>query len=98
MPNIKSYYLQNHNFYYIRLIGDRMLTEFNRIQRSQKEIYENLFKNIQNMIKDPNVYEIFIIVNNHFQGYAPGSINLLKQKLGLSYHNFNNQKKIFDFI
>ncbi|MFX1503126.1 MAG: DUF72 domain-containing protein [Promethearchaeota archaeon] len=98
MPNVKSYYMQNQNYYYIRLIGDRILTEFNRIQRSQKESYENLFKNLRNIIKDQNVYEIFIIVNNHFQGNAPESIKLIKQKLGLSYHNFNNQKNIFDFI
>ncbi len=98
MPEILPYYMQNQKFYYIRLIGDRTLTKFNRIQRSQKDSYKDLFKNIQNILKDKNIYEIFIIVNNHFQGHAPESINLIQQKLGLSYHNFNNQKNIFDFI
>ncbi|MFX1365685.1 MAG: DUF72 domain-containing protein [Promethearchaeota archaeon] len=98
MPNIKPYYLQNQNFYYIRLIGDRILTEFNRIQRNQKDLIDNFIKRIQILKQNPRIYEIFIIVNNHFQGHAPESINIIKQKLGLSYHGFNDQKSIIDFI
>ncbi|NVM36466.1 MAG: DUF72 domain-containing protein [Candidatus Lokiarchaeota archaeon] len=98
MPGILPYYMQNQIFYYIRLIGDRELTVFNRIQRNQKDIIDDLLNNIQILIKDPNIYEIFIIVNNHFQGHAPESINMIKQKLGLPYRSFNNQKSIIDFI
>ncbi len=97
MPNITPYYMLNQNFYYIRLIGDRELTIFNRIQRNQTEALNDLYKNIQNLVKISNVYEIFIIVNNHFQGFAPESVNNLKKKFGLSYRNFNKQKSLIDF-
>ncbi len=98
MPGIKPYYKQNQNYYYIRLIGDRELTIFNRIQRNQNEAIKNLFKNVQNLLKKPSIYEIFIIVNNHFQGHAPDSVNMIKQKFGLSYHSFSDQKSLVDFI
>lgn len=98
MPGIIPYYMQNQNYYYIRLIGDRELTVFNRIQRDQKEAMSNLHKNVQNLMNIPNIYEIFIIVNNHFAGFAPESVNDLKKKFGLLHHNFSNQKSLSDFI
>ena len=97
-PNLEPFYLQNQNFYYIRLIGDRKLTKFNRIQREQKDSIKNLNENIQKIRLSPEIYEIFIIVNNHFAGYAPESVNNLKQKFGLPYLNFTNQKSLFDFL
>ena len=98
MPGIIPYYMPNQNIYYIRMIGDRELTVFNRIQRDQNDALNDLYKNIQNLIKTPNIYEIFIIVNNHFQGYAPESVNIIKKKFGLSYRSFNNQKTLTDFF
>ncbi len=98
MPGIIPYYKPNQNYYYIRLIGDRELTVFNRIQRSQKETMKDLFKNVQDLLKKPDIYEIFIIVNNHFQGHAPESVNMIKQKFGISYRSIGNQKSLTDFI
>ena len=46
MPGIKAYYMPRQKFYYIRLIGDRELTVFNRIQRDQKENVSNLINEI----------------------------------------------------
>ena len=82
MPGFLPYHKEKQTYYYIRLIGDRALTVFNRIQRNQKEVMEEFFKNIQNLMKNPNIYEIFIIANNHFQGHAPESINMIKQATG----------------
>ena len=98
MPGIKAYYLNNQKIYYIRLIGDRELSVFNRIQRSQEESINDLLKNLQMLEKTTNVYEIFIIVNNHFQGNAPESINLLKRRLNLPIKEFNQQKKLSDYL
>ncbi|MFX1504436.1 MAG: DUF72 domain-containing protein, partial [Promethearchaeota archaeon] len=98
MPGVIPYYMQDQNYYYIRLIGDRELSVFNQIQRNQKDAVNNLFKNIQDLIRDKNVYEIFIIVNNHFQGNAPESVNMLKKKFGITYHSFSDQKKLTDFF
>ncbi len=98
MPGIVPYYKENQQYYYIRLIGDRELNIFNRIRRDQKEAMLNLDENIQKLMNIPNIYEIFIIVNNHFQGFAPESINNLKKKFGLPYRSFTNQKSLTDFI
>ena len=98
MPSIIPYYLPNQSCYYIRLIGDRELNTFNRIQRDQREALNDLNFNVQKLINDPNIYEIFIIVNNHFAGFAPESVNELKKKWGLNYRKFDKQKRLIDFI
>ncbi|KKL95823.1 hypothetical protein LCGC14_1850750, partial [marine sediment metagenome] len=97
-PNLEPFYLQNQKFYYIRLIGDRKLTKFNRIQREQKDSIMNLNDNIQKIRISPEIHEIFIIVNNHFAGYAPESVIYLKQNFGIPYLNFTTQKNLFDFL
>jgi len=97
-PGIIPFYLDNQTIYYIRLIGDRELTVFNRIQREQKSSLLDLNKHIEQLIKLPNIYEIFIIVNNHFAGFAPESVNDLKKQWGLSYNQFNTQKSLIDFL
>jgi len=98
MPGIIPYYLFNQEEYYIRLIGDRELTKFNRIQRKQEEALDDLNQNVQDLLKLPNIYEIFIIVNNHFAGFAPESVNDLKNSFGLPIKQFNQQKQISDFL
>ena len=98
MPGIRAYYLKNQDSYYIRLIGDRELNVFNRIQRNQDHSINELLKNIQLLQKKPNIFEIFIIVNNHYMGNAPESINLLKRRLNLPIREFNQQKKLSDYF
>ena len=98
MPGIKAYYLPKQNSYYIRLIGDRELTIFNRIQRDQKENLNNLVNKINTLKKFPNIHEIFIIVNNHFAGNAPESVNLLKKRLNLPLKEYNQQKRLSDYF
>lgn len=98
MPNLSPFYNPNQNFYYIRLIGDRELSAFNRIQRDQEETINHLKEKIQKLNTMPNINEIFIIVNNHFQGNAPNSINILKGKLGFEFQEFSEQKKIYDYF
>jgi uncharacterized protein YecE (DUF72 family) len=97
-PGIKPYYLPNQNYYYVRLIGDRELTLFNRIQREQKESLQDLFQNISILKKTPDIYEIFIIVNNHFQGFAPESANLIKKRLDLPFKPLNQQKSLTEYF
>ncbi|NVM18150.1 MAG: DUF72 domain-containing protein [Candidatus Lokiarchaeota archaeon] len=98
MPGIKAYYLNNQLNYYIRLIGDRELSVFNRIQRKQEESINDLLRNLLILEKKPNIFEIFIIVNNHFQGNCPESTLLLKKRLNLHIKEFNQQKKLSDYF
>jgi uncharacterized protein YecE (DUF72 family) len=98
MPGINAYYLANQGIYYIRLIGDRELSVFNRIQRNQEDNINDLLRNLKMIEKMPSIYEIFIIVNNHFQGNAPESVNLLKKRLKIPLKEFNQQKKLSDYL
>jgi len=97
-PGMRSYYFPNQKSYYIRLIGDRELTAFNKIQRLQESAIMDLYNNVDTLQKDYNIYEIFIIVNNHFQGFAPESANLLKKRFNLFPKSFNKQKRLTDYI
>ena len=98
MPGLKPYYPLNQNNYYVRLIGDRELSTFNRIQRKQDETLQNLFISVEKLRQNTNIYQIFIIVNNHFMGFAPESVNLLKARLNLPFKSFNQQRKLTDFL
>jgi len=98
LEDLFPYYKPNQNRYYIRLIGDRQLSIFNRVQREKKDEYTQLIQKIRNLKKKPNIYEIFIIVNNHYTGFAPETANLLKKDLSLPFRSFTQQKKMSDYI
>ena len=98
MPKVSPYYLLDQKYYYIRLIGDRELTVFNRIQREQKEAMNHLQSNVQNLLSRTDIREIFIIVNNHFAGFAPETANRIKKMFDLPLKQFSDQKSMIDFI
>jgi uncharacterized protein YecE (DUF72 family) len=92
------YYYPDQHDYYIRLIGDRKLSVFNRIQRTQENSTQDMIKNIEKLRNNPEIHQIFIIINNHYAGFAPGSVNLLKKMLNLSIKDFDFQKKLSDYF
>lgn len=98
LKDLDPYFYLEQEHYYVRLIGDRQLSKFNRVQRNQHEIMEDLLEKINELNKNPNVYNIFIIVNNHFTGFAPETSNLLKKKLNLPYTSYSNQTNLMDFF
>ncbi|MFW9867561.1 MAG: DUF72 domain-containing protein [Candidatus Thorarchaeota archaeon] len=97
-PDLKSYYYQDQKNYYIRLIGDRALTVFNRIQRKQTRSIKELNQKINQLMNSKDIHEIFIIVNNHFAGFAPTSANELKKMFQLPIRTFNTQKSLYDYL
>jgi uncharacterized protein YecE (DUF72 family) len=98
MPGFNPFYYPNQQAYYIRMIGDRELTVFNRIQRKQEAAMNDLKNKIKILMELPNVSEIFIIVNNHFAGFAPETANIIKEILNLPIRKYNAQKSLLDFI
>lgn len=87
---------------YLRLVGDRNLPEdkFGKILRSKDEEIQNWASRIKNLGDD--VERIFIFANNHFQGFAPGTINALRKAFGLNEVQFvadsspgSKQRKLF---
>jgi len=98
LENVKPYYFPNQETYYIRLIGDREITIFDHVQKSQDIALSHLYSNIIKFQNTPNIREIFIIVNNHFSGFAPETVNQIKRDLNLSYKNFAQQMKLTDYF
>jgi len=98
LQNLNPFYPSNQEIYYIRLIGDRELNTFNKVQKNRKESMEHLYANIKELQKSPDVREIFIIVNNHFSGFAPETANQIKKDLNLPVKNFSHQVKLFDYM
>lgn len=88
----------NQSKYYLRIIGDRMLTKFNRIQRDYPDIFENITFNIEKWIDLPSITDIFVIFNNHFRGFSPADVNELKKRLNLPKKSFNPQRNLTDFF
>lgn len=88
------YFHPGQDVYYIRLIGDRKLESFKRVQRTQDNVVKELIQMINNIKKN----FIFIIVNNHFTGFAPETANHLKELLNLPLHSFSTQTSLSEFI
>jgi uncharacterized protein YecE (DUF72 family) len=98
LEGLVPYFMNDQETYYIRLIGDRTLSSFGKVQRTQEKDLNHLQNNLAELEKNSKVREIFIIVNNHFSGFAPETANHIKQMLNLPYKKFDNQKRITDFL
>lgn len=66
---------------YVRLIGDRALTEFGRIQRDLRDIIVDMRERIDasGIPRD----HMWVFVNNHFMGFAPATAAIAADILGL---------------
>jgi len=98
LENLKPFYYPKQEVYYIRLIGDREITKFDHLQKSQDISLSHLYLNIKELQIVPNIREIFIIVNNHFSGFAPETVNQLKRELNLPFKYFAKQKKLTEYF
>lgn len=94
----RAVYHPDQRYYYIRLIGDRSINVFNRVQRERKEMLDDLHSHIDQLQNNPTINEIFIIVNNHFSGFAPETANELKKLWDLPVKSFSSQTSITDFF
>ena len=85
------------DFIYLRLIGDRSIPE-NQFGKIQKDRTKEMKKWIDKL-KDSNVPLAMVNLNNHFQGFAPGSANQFRKLLGLEELSFadKKQKTLGDF-
>jgi uncharacterized protein YecE (DUF72 family) len=66
-------------FAYFRFMGERDLQHFDRIYRERDETLLHWSK----VIKKLQAKEIFIYVDNYFEGHAPATVNKLNALLGL---------------
>ena len=66
-------------FAYFRFMGERDLQHFDRIYRERDETLEHWSK----VVRKLDATEIFIYVDNYFEGHAPATANKLIDLLGL---------------
>jgi uncharacterized protein YecE (DUF72 family) len=68
-------------FAYLRWLGDRQLTSYDRVQidRTQSlDTWERLIRQLRTAVRD-----IYGYVNNHYQGHSPATVRSLSARLGL---------------
>ena len=87
---------------YLRLVGDRKITEFKETQRDQTELMQTWKKALENV--ESSVKERFVFFNNHFAGFGPASVNEFRRLMGLvelEWKGLNggpsSQRTLFDF-
>jgi len=87
---------------YLRLVGDRKITEFKETQRDQTETMETWKKALENV--GSSVKERFVFFNNHFAGFGPASVNEFRRLMGLAELDWKDlkgisvpQRTLFDF-
>ncbi len=98
LDDITPYYPNWQDGYYIRVIGNRSLTKFDKVQRQIPRIWDHLTQFVIQQKENTNIVDIFVIFNNHYSGFSPTDSNSLKQLLGIRYKDFTKTKKITDFF
>jgi uncharacterized protein YecE (DUF72 family) len=82
------------DFAYIRFMGERDLTTFDRIVRPQ-DAHSQMWKEEIEKLKTKDIYVYF---SNFYEGFAPASVNKLKELFGqktIEASILENQKSLF---
>lgn len=79
------------DFLYLRFMGQ--FGEFPRFDHVQEDKIETLKDCVSNLEKAPeSVKQIYVLMSNHFEGFAPSTANSFRRLLGLAEVNWNNSK------
>jgi len=73
---------------YVRLIGDRSIQEkdFGTIQIDRIKEMKKVARNVRKDSEESNLSGVkfsIVAANNHYAGFAPGTVNIFRQLLGL---------------
>jgi len=86
--------LMNEKFAYIRIMGERDLDKFDRVQRDRSDILEQWAIAIGALTAE----QVFVYIDNYFEGFAPATAAKLQTKLGLPVRraaDFQEQGSLF---
>lgn len=81
VPSTRPPYWVTSDFVYARFVGDRALTQFDRIQRDERDQMELMRDHL--LAEGASAKEHYLLVNNHFMGFGPGTAVVLREVLGL---------------
>lgn len=91
------------DFVYARLIGDRNLPQdaYGRKARDRTDVLEKWRDRLLEIKKDggSKIKFSWMMLNNHLEGFAPGTANTLRSLLGMGALSFSGraQKSVLDF-
>ena len=93
MDRLRTPPIVTSDFAYLRLIGDRRLaeTQFGKIQIDRTEEirnWANKMKQVRQNEKD--VKAAIVAANNHYGGYAPGTVDTFRQNMDMEKLSFDN--------
>ena len=87
-------------FVYLRFVGDRTIDRFGKIQKDQTDAMKTWSGSLSGT---PQSIEKFVLFNNHFAGFGPGSVNEFRRLMGLAQLDWSDlakdsaQKSMLDF-
>jgi uncharacterized protein YecE (DUF72 family) len=78
---------------YLRLVGDRSIdeSEFGTIAEDKSNSIAEWVARIR--FVQENVEKVFIFSNNHYQGFGPATVNIVRKELGLPEINWSTMMK-----
>lgn len=93
MDRLQTPPLVTSDFVYLRLIGDRRLSDdqFGKIQIDRTEEIRNWANKMKDISKNEKDVKIGIVAaNNHYGGYGPGTVDIFRQNMDLETLSFEN--------
>ena len=93
MDRLQTPTIVTSDFVYLRLIGDRRLSDdqFGKLQIDRTEEisnWANKMKEIKQNEKDVKVG--IVAANNHYGGYGPGTVDIVRQNMGMAKLSFES--------
>jgi len=88
------------DFVYLRFVGDRTIERFGKIQKDQNQAMKAWSESLLGVL-EPR--DRFVLFNNHYAGFGPGSVNEFRRLMGLAQLDWSGltkdsaQKSMFDF-
>ena len=93
MDRLQTVPVVTSDFIYLRLIGDRRLSDdqFGKIQIDRTEEIRNWANKMKDISKNEKDVKIGIVAaNNHYGGYGPGTVDIFRQNMDLETLSFEN--------
>jgi uncharacterized protein YecE (DUF72 family) len=90
------------DYVYLRMVGDREITEFHEVQKDKSAEMRGWYKELEEAAD--SVKGAMVFFNNHYAGFGPGSVNEFRRLAGLMEYEFPaqagaaaGQKSLVDF-
>ena len=93
MDRLQTPPIVTSDFVYLRLIGDRRLSDdqFGKIQIDRTEEIRNWTNKMKEVKQNEKDVKIGIVAaNNHYGGYGPGTVDIFRQNMDMEKISFEN--------